>query len=256
MSVILPFRGEFGLKLRYHVPAVYALGSGHVIMIEKGEEALYPLAAGWIPVDRREDDERRGWTEPEAPYLREQYPETIELRKGEPEERFLPAPWKFQGTGAVDVVICPRMRNYASSKNWQHWPWLAESLEAEGLKVFAAGAPDSSVDVGCARAWDYVRFLDASIEAMLGARLVVATDAGLAHLAVLCGRPLLLITYEGLVAPGPVLDVAGHAMEPAYWPVRLEEYYYAANHLQAPIHVSNAWRFQEGLKEEICELVS
>ncbi len=255
MSVVLPFRGEFGLKVRYHVPAVYALGTDHVVMIEKGEEALYPRASGWISVDRREDDERRGWTEPEPPYLPEQYPETIELRKGEPEERFLPAPWMEQGVARADVVICPRMRNYASSKNWPHWPWLAQSLETEGLTVFAAGAPDSSADIGCERAWDYVRFLDASIEAMLGARLVVATDAGLAHLAVLCGRPLLIITHGGLVAPGPVVDATGHAMEPAYWPVRLEEYYHAANHLQAPIHVSNAWQCQELLKEEICGIL-
>ncbi len=252
MSVILPFRGEFGLKLRYHVPAVHALGNGHVVMIEKGEEALYPRAASWVSVDRRKDDERRGWSEPVDAYLREHYPETIEVSKGEPEERFLPAPHMEQDLGSIDVVICPRMRNYASSKNWPHWPWLAESLEAEGLNVFAAGAPDSSVDIECERAWDHERFLDASIGAMLRARLVVATDAGLAHLALLCGRPLLLITYDGLVAPGPVLDAAGHAMEPAYWPVRLEEYYHAANHLQVPIHVSNAWQFRKLLKEEIC----
>ena len=255
MSVVLPFRGEFGLKVRYHVPMMYALGTGHAVMIERGEECLYPSARAWISVDRRKDDERRGWTEPQRPYLTERYPEAIELQRGGPERRFLPAPHIEQHVGPVDVVICPRMRNYASSKNWPHWPWLAESLEAEGLSVFAAGAPDSSVDIECRRAWDHDRFLDASLDAMLGARLVVATDAGLAHLAILCGRPLLLITHGGLVAPGPVLDAAGHAMEPAYWPVRLEEYYHAANHLQAPIHVSDAWQFRKLLKEEICEVL-
>ena len=36
--------------------------------------------------------------------------------------------------------------------------------------------------------------LDATVEAMLSAKVVVATDSGLAHLAILCGRPLILIS--------------------------------------------------------------
>ena len=249
MKTIQPFRGEFGLKVRYHVPAAYALGPGHRIIIEEGEEALYPLAAEWVSIDRREDDERRGWTDPAAGTYGAEQP--INVGRGDRMEWFMPRPHLRQDLGEVDVVICPRQRNYGSTKNWPHWDWLARQLVGDGFRVFAAGAPDSSMEVECPRAWDYVRFLDASIEAVLKARLVIATDAGLAHLAVLCGTPLLLITFGGLVAPGPVVDSAGVAMEPGYWAVRLEEYYHSANHMGSPIHVSNAWQFRKLLEEEI-----
>ena len=76
---------------------------------------------------------------------------------------------------------------------------------------------------------------------MRRARLVVATDAGLAHLAVICGVPLLIVTYRGLVAPGPVIDSRGRKARDAYWPVRLAEYYHAANHTGAPIEVVDGW---------------
>ncbi len=255
MSTVLPFRGEFGLKVRYHVPAVFARGFGLRIIIEEGEEALYPLAQSWQLLERRNDDERRGWTDPMVEELRRRCPDAIELGKGLPEERFLPRPHVEQRTPPADVVICPRQRKYGSSKNWPFWASLLRSLKGDEISVFAAGAPDSSDDLDCPRAWDYARFLDATIEAMLGARLVVATDAGLAHLAVLCGRPLLLISHEGLVAPGPVLDDLGDTMEPRYWPVRLEDYYDAANHTGSPIYFSGAWMSCKLIKEQVDDIL-
>jgi hypothetical protein len=107
----------------------------------------------------------------------------------------------------------------------------------------------------CPTCWDYPRFLDATIEAMLAARVVVATDAGLAHLAVLCGRPLVLIAYGGgLVAPGPVLDGERQTM-PAYWPIRLEKYYHAANHMHAPIRVvPHGWERPEDVLAAALEM--
>lgn len=224
--IIRAWPGEFGLKVRYHVPQAYALGAGHVIEIEEGEEALYPLAAEWRVVPRAADRKRHG------------RPPTLG-----PERRFIPEPHVRQGV-AADVVICPRRREYGSAKNWPHWQALA------GLPgAFAAGAPDSSEDVDCPRAWDYGRFLDASIEAMRGARLVVATDAGLAHLAVLCGAPLLLITHRGRVAPGPVINSRGRVAQTRYWPVRLDEYYHAANHTGSPIATIDGWDDPDAVAE-------
>ncbi len=246
MKLVLPCRVEFGLKIRYHVPAVHALGPGNRVLIEPGDEALYPLADEWIHVERRHDDQRRGWADPlKSELAANSDRDFIEVKRGDPESRFIPEPHVRQGI-KPDLVICPRKRRYGSDKNWNGWELLSKMPG-----VFAAGAPDSSVDVGCERAWDYDRFLDASIEAMLSARLVVATDAGLAHLAVLCGAPLLLITYGGLVAPGAVRDAEGRVLEPAYWPVRLEEYYHRANHTGSPIHVSRAWQFRKLVREEI-----
>lgn len=227
--MIPAFRGEFGLKVRYHVPRVYALGEGHVIQIEQGEEALYPLAAEWRYLPRARDEDRHG---PGA------------TAPGKVEKRFVPKPFVAQDVKA-DVVICPRWRKYGNGKNWKHWEDLCELPGA-----FAAGAPDSSAEVSCERAWDYNRFLDASIEAMVGARLCVATDAGLAHLAVLCGTPLLLITYRGLVAPGAVLDSEGRPHEKAYWPVKLEEYYLKANHTGSPIVLVDGWDYPKRVIEK------
>lgn len=248
MSIVLPCRAEFGLKIRHHVPAVHALGPVSWIYIEPGEEALYPLAGRWIEVERRYDDERHGWDDPMKSRLRSAL-DCLDVGKGWRESRFVPEPHVSRGITA-DVVICPRKRRYGSDKNWDGWELLAEMPD-----VFAAGAPDSSYDVKCDCAWDYDRFLDASIEAMRSARLVVATDAGLAHLAVLCGAPLLLVTHDGLVAPGPVRGSEGQVLEPRYWPVRLEEYYEQANHTGSPIQVSHAWQSPETVLEEIRDIL-
>ena len=246
MKFILPCRGEFGLKIRYHVPNVHAIQGPKTVYYEPGEEAFYPSATVLEEVPRVEDDLRRG-THPrglagEQVRLREaihtNYPmaEVIETRKGMKEARFIPEPHVPQNIQA-DYVICPRGRKYGAAKNWPHWESL---LDLPG-SVFAAGAPDSSMDIQAPRSWDYARFLDASIEAMRSARLVIATDAGLAHLAILCGSPLLLITYKGLVAPGPVMDPDGRIMEASYWPVRFEEYYQKARHTDAPIWTTEKW---------------
>lgn len=216
--MIPAFRGELGHKLRFHVPWVYGRGTGHVIEIEKGDEALYPLAAEYRVIERAADDTRR---KPGRIYG--------------PEEFFQPEPHIPQGISA-DIVICPRARSYGASKNWPHWKAL-EALPG----VFAAGAPDSSADVDCPRAWDYERFLDASIEAMRSARLVIATANGLSVLAMLCGVPLLLITHRGLVAPGPQVDASGRVMQPSYGPVPLQRFYWPTNHLGVRIYQVDAW---------------
>ena len=246
LVVVLPSRGEMGLKIRYHVPNVHAIRGTKTVLHEEGEEALYPSAMELMSVPRVEDDLRRG-THPrgdaasvakfrEMIHARNPNAEVVQTRKGMPEARFIPVPHVLNEIKA-DFVICPRGRKYGASKNWPHWETL---LDLPG-NVFAAGAPDSSLDVQTPRAWDHERFLDASIEGMRSAKLVISTDAGLAHLAVLCGVPLLIITYKGLSAPGPVMDPDGRTMQPKYWPVRFEEYYQKARHTDAPIWTTEAW---------------
>ena len=255
MKFILPCRGEFGLKLRYHVPNVHAIPGPKTVCIEPGEECLYPSADDFIIVDRIEDDARRG-THPRTDgafnrRLREQIHnrygevEVIQTRKGMREKRFIPKPHAAFQWITAKVVIAPRKRDYGGAKNWPYWRELLDLPE-----VFAAGAPDSSFDLPCPKAWDCERFLDASVEAILGAELVISTCAGVAHLAILCGTPLLLITANGLVAPGPVLDDHGRAMEPRYWPVRREEYYHKANHQNVRIHEASQWNDPELVKEK------
>lgn len=259
MKIIAPFRGEFGIKIYAHVPAVYAIQEPYVACIERGEGALYPGAESWEVVPRRDDDtrarndykrdgERQFQTDLDA-RLRKKYPgaEIVRFRRAAdvPRERFIPRPHEPQDVGDVDVVIAPRWRYYGHNKNWPHWGWLAERLAAEGANVFIAGAPDSSFPIDPsvgARSWDYDRFLDATLEAMHSADVVVATDAGLAHLAVLAGRPLIMITHaDGLVAPGPNTDEHGNITEPEFWKVRMYRYT-EGNHTGSPLDIlHHAW---------------
>lgn len=239
MRTVPVFPGEFGIKLLYHAPAVFALQGEYQCEIEPGEEALYPGAARHVLVERAGDDGRAGrrhWNgQPVGP--------------DSPKRYFRPEPFVREGI-ATDLVLCPRKRRYGAAKNWPHWRQLADGLEAAGVRMFAAGAPDSSDPRAVqhmARSWDWPRFLDASIEAIRSARLVVATDAGLAHLAVLCGTPLLLITYRGLTAPGAVLDTRGQAMAPAYPPLRWDRYR-GANHTGSPIlECGEGWEYPDAV---------
>lgn len=271
MIGVPPFRGEFGLLVRYTVPAVAALPRPVVVCIEPGNEALFPDAKH-IVVDRADDAARRDLYRKDADYvaywreeLERRYPgarlvepdRTSEL----PMRRFVPEPVLRRGI-QCDVVTCPRKRTYGATKNWPCWRVLADALTDAGLRVFAAGAPDASDTsveaAGIPAAWQYDRFLDASIEAMLSARLVIATDAGLAHLAVLCGRPLYLIAADGgRVAPGPVVDGRGRMAHRQYWPIRLNEYYLAANHMNAPIEVEpDGWHHPLRVARRAIELCS
>ncbi len=254
MKVILPARGEFGLKLRYHVPAVHAIEGPKIVYHEEGNECLYPSADQLVPVSTIPDFLRRG-THPRGDRVavniirevsEEAWPdaEIIKTKPGMPEARFIPEPKEKYGIVGRDVVICPRKRTYGASKNWgyENWSIVLSLLILNRIGVMTAGAPGTSEEfAGLEATHRFPRYLDATIEAMLQAKLVIATDAGLAHLAMLCGIPLLLITYRGLVAPGPVLDPDGRAMKPAYWPVRFSEYYQAANHRNVDIIAVDAW---------------
>lgn len=261
MKVVLPLRAEFGMKVWWHAPAVHAIPDEKVVCVEPGDEALYPSAIDHYVVDRQADDLRRNRYARDAAYVarvRDEIQgalggrahgvvEFVEPDVGWPRERFVPRPHEPQldwdGVAPFDVVVCPRRRNYGAEKNWPEWFDLTRRLEAAGFETFAAGARDSSYDVpAAARAWDYGRPLDATIEALRRARLVVATDAGVAHLAVLCGAPLLMLTHgPGLVAPGPVVDETGKHLEDRYWPVKIERYD-EANHLGSPVELlHNTW---------------
>lgn len=274
--VVLPFRAEFGIMVRYHVPVVRALPRPVTVCHEPGLEALYPDCRRIIVTPRPDRDRR--WTMGHdddfvskwRKRIAHEYPDAevlaISKASGRPEQRFLPEPFKSQRLGGrraprPDVVICPRWREYAVGKNWSEWGTLTDLLAGESLRIFGAGQRDTSdwraLD-GHEVAWDYRRPLDATIEAMRAARLVLATDAGLAHLAVLCGVPLLMVAANGgLVAPGPTKDETGKVQHPKYWTIRLEEYYQAANHQQVPIEVvPDGWHDVHAVVNAAIEMLS
>lgn len=254
MVVALPCRGEFGLKIHYHVPAVHAVGPD-VVMMEAGEEALYPSAKERVFVDSPGDDSRRGLhVSGDKPRFmkdaRQRFPDAAFFTSttgGQPRKRVALQPHVFQierdserDPYEYDVFMCPRKRDYGASKNWPFWDEFTDVIVNEGFSVFAGGNAEASESVSLPDervAWKYERPLDATIEAMNTSRLVVATDAGLAHLAVLQGRPLVMIAHEdGIVAPGPQVDANGRILQRSYGPIDMNRYK-VANHTGSPIGV-------------------
>jgi Glycosyltransferase family 9 (heptosyltransferase) len=253
---VLPFRGEFGVKLIKHVPAFHALQFPKKVAIcEPGEEALFPSAYEKVICDSNVDSRRRYYVEADKAYLSSirsilkigKSAALFQITPTMPKRYFVPDPF-VTGYDSVqaDIVICPRFRRYGQEKNWPYWQSLAGWFLDDGkVKIFAAGSPTASVaelPVGCPTAWSSPRFLDASIAAIRSSRLVIATDSGLGHLAVWCGKPVLMISYaDGRVAPGPVRNGAGRVVYDKYWRIDLEEYQ-RENHVGSPIVVlPNSW---------------
>jgi hypothetical protein len=231
--MIPAYRGEFGLKILHHVPRVHAacLAAPCVVEIEAGEEALYPRAAEWRVVPRVPET----WDA-----FRYQRPNL----RGLPTHgvRFQPVPHVPQAVAPVDVVIAPRRRGYVPAKNWPHWRYLVDELRDAGLRVFAGGVADASdTDLDVPAAWDYARPLDATLAAILSARLVFAPCSGLAHLSVLCGTNLLLLTHGDRVSPGPVHSSSGRLVSTLGNPLKWRDYYTSANHLGATLERVDAW---------------
>ena len=235
--MIEAFRGEFGLRVRYHVPQVHDLlqRKPQPVQIERGLEALYPLATEYVYVDSPSDNDRHG-SPPKV---------------SDNEARFVPQPFVTQNVTAR-VCIAPRGRDYGAAKNWHHWHLLTDLPG-----VFAVGSAAASQRVDCPAAWDFNRReLDASIEAINSCDLVVASDSGIAHLAMLCGKPLLLLTDHGRVAPGPVINSQGQRVADKYWHIRMDEYYHAANWQNAPIYLAPyAWSEPYTVRAMIQELL-
>ncbi len=250
MRVIQRFTGELGLELYYRVPQVHTICQREpcVVEITQGKEALYPAAAEWRVVGSDEDHVSRGG-------------------RGRPDDlgvepsRFVPEPHEPHDWQDPDVVVCPRRMDYGGLKNWDGWADLTRNLMASGADVVAAGAPGSSAPVHCPKAWVCARPLDASIAAMRQARLVIATDSGLAHLAVLCGAPLLVVTYRGLVAPGPVIDSSGRKARASYQRAGFDPQgrinrFEAANHTGSPIEYVDGWEDPTRVVEAARDMVA
>lgn len=239
----------------WHAPRINAYDGEKIVCCERGQEALFPGASGYHFVDPRPEDKSktaRAYKKdrPLFDRIREKlaprFPaaEFLEpLGEGSKvEKRYIRyKPKEAQGVDC-DIVVCPRKRVLAPGRNWSYWPDLVENLTQRGYSVFAAGSAEASFDVPCLRAWDYERFLDATIEAILSSRLVVCTDSGLAHLAVQCGKPILVVMYKGRPGPG------------SNWSIKWKRYQ-SENHLGSPIEKINGWEDIGAVIGRVVELV-
>ena len=262
--VFLPYRSEFGHMVMHHAPFVKACHNPRKrVICEPGYEALYPCELPHIHCDIRPDQNRREWASYDYEYLR-YLEETVRESKDIPAsadfiyplprhpenldglELFAPKPFaQVDLDSDIDVVICPRKRKFGRDKNWEHWGSVFDEIADRGLHLFAAGKHDASdVDSwrnrpcprtsdrpGYYRAWDYDRPLDATIAAMNKAKLVLSTDNGLAHLAMLIGKPLVMIVCA---------DDGVDRVAPRNQKVKTKRFA-RNNHKNVPIIHINAW---------------
>lgn len=279
IKLISPFRGEFGIKLMRHVPAVHAMEGRKAIVCEPGERLLYPSCEAYFDCARADDFSRRDQYAKDMDIealecdamnaTRAYYPgDTIELVRTDesmPRKYFKPeSDWQVtEGPWLDEIVICPRWRNYGAAKNWPWWNRLAWLLNEKRLKnpwdyhpkPVAIGAYDSTDrSVGHALfdettvmpGYEHCA-LRVAVHYLLNAKLCISTCAGLAHLAMWCGCPLLLISDgpECKVAPGPVRLGDGTIAHPEYWPIKMDRYR-AQNHLGADLMVlPDSWNNPE-----------
>jgi ADP-heptose:LPS heptosyltransferase len=256
IKVFLPFRGEFGHLLMWHAPAVNAHEGDKIVCCEYGQEGLFPGVAGYYFVDPRPEDKKKTANAhnydkevfekikkdrkvkfPDADFIEP----TGEYRNKDDKKYLVYQPHVNQGINC-DIVVCPRKRALAPGRNWEHWIELTKKLQEIGYSVFAAGSPSASYDVPCKKAWDYDRFCDATIEAILSSKLVVCTDSGLAHLSVQCAKPILMITNKGQPGPG------------SRWKVKWPRYK-AENHKSSKIETVDDWNNLSLVVQKIQKIV-
>ena len=210
--VILPWRSEFGTMMMHYVRFVHGfrhVANNLVVCCRKGDEALFPTATSffydWEQVPDAQKNTALLKSSSNANYLDQLQERLQEKFNGytivapplktriDREWDFTPAPKIKRGLHA-DIVIAPRYRKHGEHRNFQHWATVAEALLGQGYDVAAIGMKETSVDIpGLTEySWDYDS-LDASLELIQNCRLVVTTESGMGHLAVLAGAPLKII---------------------------------------------------------------
>lgn len=206
MRVYLPWLGEFGSELLKWVPRINADKTEKVVCFERGKECLYPTGQPHI-VERVSESDRKCsgaliqqtvFDEIRGVYGDAEYimPTTIGS-PGFPEGIFEPDVPEFGFK--CDIVVFPRWRHNTKRLNWELWPEFVRWLQAHGYDVFAAGHPDSSFEVECRAAWDYMNPLEASVYAIKNSRLRIGMMTALAVLSLYCGKsPWIMTTENGM----------------------------------------------------------
>jgi hypothetical protein len=211
-AIFLPWRSEFGTMIMHYVRWVNHEAKNFertVVCTRPGLEALFPAATEFFydwsnPPDEckntallksRENEE---YLQLLGEKLLMKHPGAelmFPIRKMPVHKDwdFTPVPKVVRGL-KTDVVIAPRFRNYGEHRNFEGWMEVAKTLDAVGIKMMSIGAEETSVtDLPVEDAsWKYDS-LDACLEMMQNCKLVVASESGMAHLAVLAGAPLAVI---------------------------------------------------------------
>jgi len=207
IRVYLPWTGEYGAMMRYHVPAVKADPNPKIVCHEAGMECVYPEADGRQIINHIPDELRRDAgsiidKQLEAE-IREKlgndkmYLTTKNVIRMSNREYFVPKVTKEYNFDA-DVVLFARDRFWVPRENWPYWSDVAEGLKAAGIRSFIGGFQDESFQLDLPSAWDYDNPLEAIIWAIKHSKMCLGTSTGLTLLCRLCGvRPHVLVTADG-----------------------------------------------------------
>lgn len=214
----LPYQGEFGCYITTFVRVVHTWKSEpKIVACPVDHRCLFPTAnaffhdyAEFLPDRKKRGGSRRPWVSEQLQKLRsdicERYPgyrdtefvmpfmklncfKTPEIIKSRFEPKIT-----HQGLRA-DVVITPRYRKLVPNRNLPFWQQIVDQLTARGYSVGSVGSKDTSISLKrvAFNSWDYGG-LEACIELLSNAKLVLAQNTGTAHLAVFLRCPIILMT--------------------------------------------------------------
>jgi hypothetical protein len=215
----LPHRGEFGQLLMTYVRWVHGIQAERkIVCCRQGDEPLFPTATEFfyeweMPPDIHRNTrylmgaENTAYLEWLANKLVTRYPGAsirypLDGKKPQrfpwcPEYNFVPKPACAAPGVSPEILVAPRFRQHGAHRNYQHWHEVIDGLETAGYTVGLLGVQETSVDrPGLAperKAWNYPDDLGVTLHWMQKAKLVLCTDSGIAHLAVLAGAPLQVI---------------------------------------------------------------
>jgi len=233
ITVILPWRGEFGQMIMTYVRWVHLIPGEKVVCCRPGQEPLFPSAARFIYDWEEVPDENRNSaflkSRGNREYLQnlrhrllKEFPEA-EIREPLdglkpqrfpqcPHSNFIPKSAGPEPSVYPEVLVAPRFRKYGMQRNYAHWAIVMKAVagikaqEGGNSTIGIIGLKETSIDLPELddrwKAWGYPDNLGVTLHWMQRARLVLATDSGLAHLAVLAGAPLKVIYGKAGVIPG------------------------------------------------------
>lgn len=208
----LPWASEFGWYIMNHVKRFH--GYNHqkkIACIKKGHECLFPTATEfWYDwVDDVKDIHKGGivkykHNDKVKKLIVDTYGKDVTFidpaETGWAEKTslghhtFVPKP-RFNHNFDIDIVITPRLRQLDANRNYvKQWQDLTNRLVKAGFKIAICGTKQLSAKINGAKyfSWNYVD-VDTDVEMMLKSKLVISQESGLAYLAMMCKKPLIII---------------------------------------------------------------
>lgn len=224
-TFFLPWQGEFGWFICTFIRSIHTWNADFkVIACHAGQKCLFPTAneffhdfSDLVPDRRRSGVMATKWVEYRLRELEErirtEHPRfrdhkfVLPFMKNNcftaPREtvraRFTPG-IVLRNLNA-DVAVTPRQRAYYPNRNLPFWQAIVDSLRAQGLTVAALGRKDASLNLRgvVGNSWDYDD-VDACVELMQNARVVLSQNTGLAHFAVFLKAPMIMMrTGNGMI---------------------------------------------------------